>query len=232
MTLQSISKKKIYFYLLILLFLSSTFNFNIISKFKNLKLISHINITGISEKEKNLLQRSLEILKKKNIFLIRKEEVLEILRKNSFLDSYSITKVFPSKILVNVRKTEFVGITILDGKKFYIGKNGKLTELSLVEREYNLPQVFGNFKVNKFLNLQEILNKNNINLINIKKYYYYKSNRWDIQNSDGIVLMLPSQNIENALKNYRILLKTNKIIKNNLIDLRLKNKIILSNEKK
>lgn len=232
MTLQSISKKKIYFYLLILLFLSSTFNFNIISKFKNLKLISHINITGISEKEKNLLQRSLEILKKKNIFLIRKEEVLEILRKNSFLDSYSITKVFPSKILVNVRKTEFVGITILDGKKFYIGKNGKLTELSLVEREFNLPQVFGNFKVNKFLNLQEILNKNNINLINIKKYYYYKSNRWDIQNSDGIVLMLPSQNIENALKNYRILLKTNKIIKNNLIDLRLKNKIILSNEKK
>ena len=44
--------------------------------------------------------------------------------------------------------------------------------------------------------------------------------------------MLPSQNIENALKNYRSLLKTNKIAKNHLIDLRIKNKIILTNEQK
>ena len=229
---QSINKKKIYFYLLILLFLSSTFNFNIISKFNNLNLISHISIVGLSEKEKNLLQTNLEIFKNKNIFFVRKEEVLEILKKNSFLGSYNIAKVFPSKILVNVKKTKFVGVTILDGKKFYIGKNGKLTEVSLVEKEYNLPQVFGNFEVNKFLNLQEILNINGLNLDKIKKYYYYKSNRWDIKNSDDVVLKLPSQNIENALKNYRSLIKTNKIIKNNLIDLRLKNKIILSNEKK
>ena len=132
----------------------------------------------------------------------------------------------------NAKKTEFVGKTILNGQKFYIGKNGKLTKTFLVEKEYNLPQVFGNFEVNKFLNLQEILNINGLNLDKIKKYYYYKSNRWDIKNSDDVVLKLPSQNIENALKNYRSLIKTNKIIKNNLIDLRLKNKIILSNEKK
>tara|TARA_B100000029_G_scaffold390615_1_gene387387 strand:+ start:663 stop:1361 length:699 start_codon:yes stop_codon:yes gene_type:complete len=232
MTLQSINKKKIYFYLLILFLSSSTFNFNIINKFKKLNLISHINIVGLSEKEKNLLQKNLEIFKYKNIFLIKKEEVLKILKKYSFLDSYSITKIFPSKILVNVKKTEFVGITISDGKKFYIGKNGKLIEFSLVDREYNLPQVFGNFKVNKFLYLQEILNKNNFNLSNINKYYYYKSDRWDVQNNDNVVLMLPSKNIENALKNYRSLIKKNKIIKSNLIDLRLKNKIILSNEKK
>ena len=229
---QSINKKKIYFYLLILLFLSSTFNFNIISKFNNLNLISHISIVGLSEKEKNLLQRNLEIFKNKNIFFVRKEEVLEILKKNSFLGSYNIAKVFPSKILVNVKKTEFVGITILDGVKFYIGKNGKLTEVSLVEREYNLPQVFGKFNVTKFLNLQEILNSNGFNLNEIKKYYYYKSNRWDIESNDDLILMLPSENLEIALKNYHTLLKTNKIIENNLIDLRLKNKIILSNEKK
>tara|TARA_B100001250_G_scaffold327048_1_gene291179 strand:- start:37 stop:732 length:696 start_codon:yes stop_codon:yes gene_type:complete len=229
---QLINKKKIYFYLLILFFLSSTYNFNIISKFKNLNLISHINIEGLSEKEKNLLQRNLKIFKNKNIFFIKKEEVLKILKKNSFLDAYTIAKVFPSKILVNVKKTEFVGITILDGKKFYIGKNGKITETSLVEREYNLPQVFGSFKVHSFLELQEILNINGFNLGKIKKYYYYKSNRWDIENDDDVILMLPSQNIEYALKNYRSLLRTNKIIENHLIDLRMKNKIILTNEKK
>ena len=230
--LQSISRKRIYFYLLILLLLSSTFNFNIISKFKKLNLISHINILGLNEKEKNILEKNLEIFINKNIFLISREEVSSRIKINSFLDSYNIIKVFPSKLLVNVKKTEFVGKTILDGEKFYIGKNGKLTKIFLVEKEYNLPQIFGSFEVNEFLKLQEILNKNGFNLSKIKKYFYYKSNRWDIQNNDNIVLMLPSHNIEKSLKNYRSLLKANKIIPGQLIDLRMKNKIILTNEKR
>jgi len=230
--LQSISKKRIYFYLLILLLLSSTFNFNIISKITKLNLISHINILGLNEKEKNILEKNLEIFINKNIFLISREEVDKRIKINNFLDSYNIVKVFPSKLLVNVKKTEFVGKTILDGKKFYIGKNGKLTKIFLVEKEYNLPQVFGNFEVNEFLKLQEILNTNGFNLSKIKKYYYYKSNRWDIEYNHGIVLMLPSRNIKKSLINYRFLMKLNKIIPGHLIDLRMKNKIILSNAKR
>ena len=232
MMLQSISRKRIYFYLLILLLLSSTFNFNIISKFKKLNLISHINILGLNEKEKNILEKNLEIFINKNIFLISKEEVSNRIKINSFLDNYNIIKVFPSKLLVNVKKTEFVGKTILDEEKFYIGKNGKFTKTLLVEKEYNLPQVFGSFEVNEFLKLQEILNSNGFNLSKIKKYYYYKSNRWDIENNDDIILMLPSHNIEGSLINYRFFLKTNKIIPGQLIDLRMNNKIILTNEKK
>ena len=229
---QSISKKRIYFYLLVLLLLSSTFNFNIITKIKKINLISNINILGLSEKEKIILEKKLEIFINKNIFLINREEIEEKLKKNNFLENYNVVKVFPSRLLVNVKKTEFVGKTILDGKKFYIGKNGKLTKIFLVEKEYDLPQVFGSFEVKEFLRLQEILNNNNFNLSKIKKYYYYKSNRWDIQNIDNIILMLPAQNIEKSLKNYRSLLTANKIIPGNLIDLRIKNKIIVTNEKR
>ena len=230
--LQSISKKKIYFYLWILILLSSTFNFNIISNFNKLNLIKHINIVGLNEKEKNILEKNLKILINKNIFLINKDEAEKILNNNSFIDTYKIVKVFPSNLLVNVKKTKFVGKTILDGEKFYIGKNGKLTKISLVEKEYNLPQVFGNFEVYEFLKLQEILLKNDFNLDKIKKYYYYKSKRWDIENNDNVLIRLPSENVENSLKNYRSLMKTNKIIKSNLIDLRIKNKIIFTYEKK
>ena len=230
--LQSISKKKIYFYLLILLLFSSTFNFNIISNFNKLNLIKHINIVGLDEKEKNILEKNLNILINKNIFLINKDEVEKLLKNNSFIDNYKIVKVFPSNLLVNVKKTKFVGKTILDGERFYIGKNGKLTKISLVEKESNLPQVFGSFQVYEFLKLQEMLIKNGFNLDKIKKYYYYKSKRWDIENNDNVLLRLPSENIENSLKNYRTLMKTNKIIKSNLIDLRIKNKIIFTYEKK
>jgi len=230
--LQSISKKNIYFYLLILILLSSTFNFNIISNFNKLNLIKHINIVGLNDKEKNILEKNLKIFINKNIFLINKEEVEKILKNNNFIDSYKIVKVFPSNLLVNVKKTKFVGKIILDGEKFYIGRNGKLTKISLVEKEYNLPQVFGSFEVYKFLKLQEMLLKNGFNLDKIKKYYYYKSKRWDIENNDNVLIRLPSENIENSLKNYRSLMKTNKIIKSNLIDLRIKNKIIFTYEKK
>ena len=229
--LQSISKKRIYFYFLILLLLSSTFNLSIVSRFNKLNLISHINITGLSDKEKNVLEKNLEIFLNKNIFFISRDEIVKRLKTNSFLDNYNIVKVLPSKLLVNVKKTEFVGKTILNGEKFYIGKNGKLTKTFLVEKEYNLPQVFGNFQVNDFLKLQNILNVNSFNLKKIKKYYYYKSNRWDIENNNKIVLMLPSNNLEQSLKNYRFFLKKKKIVPGQLIDLRMKNKIIITNEK-
>ena len=228
---QSISKKRIYFYLLILLFLSSTFNFNIISKFKKINLINSINVVGLSDKEKNILEKNLEIFFNKNIFLVSREEVRKIINNNSFFDNYNVVNVLPSKLLIKIKKTEFIGKTILNGEKFYIGKNGKLTKIILVEEEYNLPQVFGNFHVNEFLKLQNILYLNGFNLNKIKKYYYYKSKRWDIENNDNVLLKLPSENIENSLKNYRKLMKTNKILKSNLIDLRIKNKIIFTYEK-
>tara|TARA_Y100000746_G_C15303943_1_gene366853 strand:+ start:102 stop:797 length:696 start_codon:yes stop_codon:yes gene_type:complete len=229
---QSISKKRIYFYLLILLFLSSTLNSTIILKIKKLNSINHIKITGLNGKEKNLLKNNLRIFINKNIFLVSREEIDLRLKNNTFLDNYSIIKIFPSRLLINVKKTQFVGKTIFNGQKFYIGKNGKLTKVSLVEKEYNLPQIFGNFEVNEFLRIREILDKNGFNLKKIKKYYYFKNKRWDITNSDNIILRLPSQDIKQSLTNYTSLLKANKIISGKLIDLRMKNKIIISNEKR
>ena len=230
--LQTINKKRIYFYLLIFLLLSSVFNLNFIFKFKKINSISHINIVGLNEKEKNILEKNLEIFIKKNIFLISREEIQNRLKNNNFLDSYNIIKIFPSKLLVKVKKTKFVGKTILNGEKFYIGKNGKLTKTFLVNREYNLPQVFGSFEVNQFLKLRDLLNSNGFNINKIKKYYYYKSNRWDIENKDNVVFMLPSKNLDKSLKNYKSLLKTHKVITGQLIDLRMNNKIILKNEKR
>ena len=232
MMLQSINKKKIYFYLLVLLLFSSTFNFNIISKFKKLNLITQINILGLSEKEKNFIEKKLEIFINKNIYLINRDEIDKRLKINSFLHNYSVVKVFPSKLLVNVKKTKFIGKTIFDGNFFYIGKNGKLTKSNIVEKEYNLPQVFGSFKVKQFLKLQNILITHGFKLSEIKNYYYYKNNRWDIEYRDNIVLKLPSNNTEKSLKDYRSLLKLKKIDPGQLIDLRIKNKIIISDAKK
>ena len=226
---QSISKKKIYFYLFILLILSSTFNFDLISNFKNLNLVNNINIVGLSKKETNILEKNLEFFKKKNILFISKDEIVQRLNANSFLDNYTIIKILPSKLLVKVNKTEFIGTTLFNGEKFYIGKNGKLTKVSFVEKEFNLPKVFGNFQVIELLNLQKILKLNNFNLNKIIKYSYFKSNRWDIEFDDKTIIMLPSFNFEKSLQNYKSFIKKNEIKSGQLIDLRIRDKIIISN---
>ena len=226
---QSISKKRIYFYLFILLILSSTFNFDLISNFKNLNLVNNINIVGLSKKETYILEKNLEFFKKKNILFISKDEVAQRLNSNSFLDDYTVVKILPSKLLVKVNKTEFIGTTLFNGEKFYIGKNGKLTKVSLVEKEFNLPKVFGNFQVIELLNLQKILRLNNFNLNKIIKYSYFKSNRWDIEFDNKTIVMLPSFNFEKSLQNYKSFLKKNEIKLGQLIDLRMRDKIIISN---
>ena len=226
---QSISKKRIYFYLFILLILSSTFNFDLISNFKKLNLVNSINIIGLSKKEASILEKNLEFFKKKNILFISKNEITQRLNSNSFLDNYTIVKILPSKLLVKVNKTEFIGTTLFNGEKFYIGKNGKLTKVSFVEKEFNLPKVFGNFQVIELLKFQKILKLNNFNLNKIIKYYYFKSNRWDIEFDDKTIIMLPSFNFEKSLQNYKSFIKKNEIKSGQLIDLRMRDKIIISN---
>ena len=230
MMLQSISKIKIYFYLFLFVLLSTFLNLNIITKFEKLTLITDINISGLNTEEKNLLIKNLKFFINKNIFSISKNEVEKKLKINTFLESYRVKKVFPSKLFINVKKTEFLGKTIIDFQEFYIGKNGRFTKSSFVEDEYNLPHVFGDFKINDFLKLQKILVNSGINLNNFDKYYYFKSNRWDIENKNNVILKLPSVNIENSLNIYKSLISSKNIETVKLIDLRIPNKVITTNE--
>ena len=93
-----------------------------------------------------------------------------------------------------------------------------------------MPSVFGNFKINEFLNLQSSLIRHDINLIEIEKYYYYKNKRWDLLFKNGLTLMLPSKDIEKSIIIYKKLLENGKLINSKIIDLRITNQIILTNK--
>tara|TARA_Y100000590_G_C15660800_1_gene992522 strand:+ start:115 stop:804 length:690 start_codon:yes stop_codon:yes gene_type:complete len=227
---QSINKQRIYFYLIILFFTSTSFNFTTVLKFKDINLIKNIDIKGLDYKEEDQLRDKLNILKNSNIFFIKKEKIENILNIFNFLDNFYIHKVFPSKLIVYTKKTNFLGISIIDGKKYYIGSNGKLTIASQVSKEENLPMVFGNFSVNDFLKFRKILEKENIDLNKINKYFYYKSKRWDLVDDKGLILMLPYNNIIEALKIYKNLSKNEIASSVKIIDLRIPNNLILTNE--
>ena len=229
---QSINRKKIYFYLLILLFLSTSFNFNLLKGFREISIINKININGLDKHEEKLVKEKLEIILNANSFFLNKKIILKNLNQFNFLDSVTVQKILPSEINVNLIKTTFTGRTIIDGEKYYIGKNGKLTNVKQVNNKDNLPLVFGKFEAKDFLKLQNILKKKKINLDKINKYFYYRNKRWDIQNKDGLTVMLPSKNLNESIDIYKKLIESRDLNRIKIVDLRIPKQIILTSEKK
>ena len=229
---QSINRKKIYFYLLILLFLSTSFNFNLLKGFREISIINKININGLDKHEEKLVKEKLEIILNANSFFLNKKIILKNLNQFNFLDSVTVQKILPSEINVNLIKTTFTGRTIIDGEKYYIGKNGKFTNAKLVNNKDNLPLVFGKFEAKDFLKLQNILKKKKINLDKINKYFYYRNKRWDIQNKDGLTVMLPSKNLNESIDIYKKLIESIDLNTIKIVDLRIPKQIILTSEKK
>ncbi len=229
---QSINKKKIYLYIFIFLFLSTSYNLNLSKNFNQIGLIKSIDIIGLSKKEEILIKEELKTYLNSNVFLLNKDLILKSLNQFNFLEKIIVKKIFPSKLEVNLKKTKFLGTTIIDGRKYYIGSNGMFTKSDQINNENNLPLVFGNFQINDFLELQNNLKKQNINLNQIDKYFFYKNKRWDLQINGGLLLKLPSKDLNNSLKIYKKLIENNDLHSIKIIDLRMSNQIILTDEKK
>ena len=227
---QSISKYKLYLYFFFLIFLSSIFNFQILDNYHDKFSLKNININGLPYKEKKNIQNELNKLKNLNIFDLKKDKVLEKLTNFNFLENIYVNKAIPSSINIHFSKTPILGKTIIKGKKFYIGKNGNFINSNLLSEQNNLPSVFGDFQIDEYINLIKKLKKHEIDIGNIKRYYYYKNKRWDLLFSNNLTLMLPSKRDEESIKIYKKLLDNNDLMNIKIIDLRVSNQIILTNK--
>ena len=115
--------------------------------------------------------------------------------------------------------------------KYYIGSNGKLIAFSK-NNNFNkkLPFVFSKSNYKNFVNLKKIIDKSKFKLEDIESFYYFPSNRWDLKTKSGLLIKLPEKNILDSLQ-YAHLIKVNEQFKDNkIIDLRISNNIITSNE--
>ena len=183
----------------------------------------------MSPKEKKLLESEFKDIKNINIFKLNEDKILERLKKYNFLEDIYVSKIIPSSININLSKTEIVGKTVINSEIFYIGKNGKLINSNYIEEFKNIPTIFGDFNTKEYLYLLKILNDQELETQNIEKLYFYKNKRWDLLFSNNKTLMLPSNKVEESINIYKKLLKNGNLINTKVIDLRVKNQIILTN---
>ena len=223
------NKYKLYLYLFFFIFLTSIFNFKILDNYQEKFSLKKIYIHGLSNNEKQNIEIELNKLKNINIFKLNEDRVLKTLKKFNFLESIYVNKVIPSTININLSKTLIIGKTLRKNEYFYIGKNGNFIKSNQLKEIINIPLVFGELKIEEYIDLQNILNENEVDVQNIKKYFYYKNKRWDLLFSNKLTLMLPSQNVAKSIKIYKKLLDSDNLINKKIIDLRITNQIILTN---
>ncbi len=216
--------KKILFYVFLIILLS-TLNNKFFSEIK-FQTIDKITIKGLEEKEKRDLLNSLELLYSKNIFFLSKFELIKKLDSNKLIENYTVFKKYPSSLEIRINKTKFLANVFKDGKSFVLGSNGKLIET--VGKNNNLPNIFGDYNKDSFFSLIKSIKKSNFALSEIKNLYFFKSDRWDIETNDNMIIKLPKKNLENLL-NLSLDLVNNIKFKNiKILDLRQNNQVIIN----
>ncbi len=223
-------KKKIFFYLILFVLLSTQINKNFQKK-DILSQINNIEVFGLSSEENRSIINDLNSILLKNIFFIEKKEFYKILNSNNLIETFDIKKFYPDTLRINIIKTNFLGITFNNNKKYYIGSNGKLILIKNYEKiDQKYPVVFGQNSYKNFVKLKKIIDKSKFKFEEIKSFYYFRSKRWDLKTNNGILIKLPEKNILETLE-FASMIKENKKFKNiTIIDLRQNNFVITSNE--
>ena len=227
--LQQINKKKIYFYIFSFLFLTTLINQNLFLKLNNNFLLKNIIVKSDTIEIENKIRLSFDYLININIFLINKKLIKKKIENLLYLENISVKKKYPSTIIINAKKTDLIAVTFLDQKKYYVGNNGKLILSKNISDNKKLPIIFGKFEVNNFIELNNKLEKNGLDISKIIRYYYHKNKRWDLFFRNDIVIRLPNKELINALKLFQNFKKNNAIKPNTTIDLRIENRLILKN---
>ena len=219
---QLISKKVIIY--LCLFFLLVTVNNSSIINLR-LPIIERIKISGFDLEQSNQVKNVIESLKSKNIFFINQFEIKKNIFSDNVIEELSIFKNYPSTLIVNIKKTQFLAVTKKDGEDFFIGKNGKLIKKN--KSIAKLPYVYGDLNTSEFLKFKKNIDDSNFEFKQILNLYYYKSKRWDIETSKGYLIKLPRENISEVLNLFIRLSKEKNFNDKKTIDFRQKGQIIL-----
>ena len=229
---QEIDKKnKIFFYIFLFILLTSINNNSFLKKINSLLKINNIEVKGLSESENYQLSNKFRLLLFQNILLVSNESFKKILDKNNLIQSFNIKKNYPNSIIINIKKTDFLALTNFDNEKYIIASNGRLIKYkNIKEKLKELPYVFGKIEYSNFIIFKKIIDKSKFDYKNINSLYYFPNKRWDIKTKNNVLIKLPDTNILKSLNIAKNIISNKNFVNKNIIDLRISNYIITSNE--
>ena len=162
-----------------------------------------------------------------NNLLVKKNNIKESLKEIDFLKKVEVKKKYPNTIIVKIFETKPVGVLFKDKDKYILDSSSNLISFDDDLNFDQLPNVFGDDAENNFINFLNQLKINNFPRKKIKKFYYFKIGRWDLQLANNKTIKFP-YNVTNDIIKKSVELLDRKDFQNyNIIDLRVDGKIIV-----
>jgi len=222
--MQQRKSKKILIYLFLLFLVGSINNIN----FNNLKFkeIENIKVLGLGNYDNSILISQIKNLNLKNIFFINREDIKKKIKSNNLVEKYEIFKLYPSSLVINIKKTKFLAKINDKEKIFFVGSNGKFLKNNSFYNQ--LPFIFGKPDVSEFLEFKEIIDQSKFSYNEVKNLYYFPSKRWDLELKNNAIIKLSKNYPEESLKLAFEFLHNKDLKDIKFIDARIKNQIILN----
>ena len=170
--------KKLYriFLLLFTLIFLSTYSpskFKSEEKKKNLFFnIKNIIILNTSLIKEETVKEKLSGIYNKNIFFVKKSDIIEPLKEIDFFDKIEVKKKYPNTILLKVFETSPVAILFKNKEKYLIDSASNLILLEDESDLNELPSVFGEGAENKLILFLEHLENNNFPIFEYSPNHY------------------------------------------------------------
>ena len=218
--------KKSFFGLILLFVLLTTYS----PKFSFIKDLN-LNIENIEIENNNIIKTEkikdrLSFLYNENLFFLNIENIEENLKKEDFIESFTIKKIYPNNLKLMIVEKKVIAILQNKQKKFYISNKGDLINFIDIEFYKDLPTVFGNGEnfYSLYLDLQNV----KFPLHMIRSFYFFESGRWDLIMVDGKIIKLPVEDYLFSLKNFMLSKSKSNFDNYKIFDYRIKDQLILN----
>ena len=194
---------------------------NTFLKIQKIKIVNNFLIKSSEIKEK------LSKIYNKNIFLIKRKDIEGPLKEINFIEKVELKKKYPNTIVVKIFETKPVAILYKNNARYLLDSSSNLILFEDNKNFNQLPTVFGEGAKNHFIHFFSQLENNNFPIENVKKFYFFQIERWDLHLANDRLIKFPHSNIDDAIKKSIELLDRKDFENYNIIDLRIDGKIIV-----
>ncbi len=209
------------FFLILSSFNPQSFNTNI-----KLFYVEHIELqqTNFLDK-KNLEFVFKNRFKNVNIFSIDSKNIEELKDNYDLIKEIKIKKIYPNKLNIKVFEKNIIAIFIKNKKTYYISEDGEQINFFKNDKLNDLPSIVGGKK--NFAYLYDTLKELNFPIKDIKTYYYYEIERWDIMLKNKKIIKLPIKDYKESIKSYLKYQSDINFYEYKVFDFRIRDQLIL-----
>ena len=189
--------------------------------------IQNIEITNNNKINKTDIINKLNHIYNKNILFISNDDISESLKTVNYLEKIEVKKKYPDTIVIKIYETKPVGILFKNNTKYIIDTVSNLITFNDNLVNNNFPNIFGKDAEKDFINFFEQLKNNKFPRKQVKNYYYFQVDRWDVKLTNNQIIKFPSKKRKEAIQQSVKLLNHEDFENYKVIDLRIHGKIVV-----